>query len=92
MLKPGGEVVLSAGAIGSPQILQLAGVGPGELLQELDIPVRLALPGVEMHPFSGITASVCQLRPESEVPFMFNRRIRSANLPSTRTIFPRLWI
>jgi choline dehydrogenase-like flavoprotein len=35
----GGEVVLSAGAIGSPQILQLSGVGPGALLQRHGIEV-----------------------------------------------------
>ena len=146
-LRPGGEVILCAGAIGSPQILQVSGIGPGALLQNLDIPVRHDLPGVgenlqdhlqirmiyevnvptlndeinnfvrrtligiryvltqtgpmamgasqvcifaktrpeiatpdiqfhfqplsadkpgiEMHPFSGITSSVCQLRPES---------------------------
>jgi len=146
-LKDGGEVILSAGAIGSPQLLQVSGIGPGDLLQGLDIPVRHELkgvgenlqdhlqirlvyrvnvptlnneinnifrrglmgiqyalfrtgpmamgasqvciftktqkemetpdiqfhfqplsadkPGVEMHPFSGITLSVCQLRPES---------------------------
>jgi len=40
------EVILSAGAIGSPQILQLSGVGPGELLQRLGIPVVHVLPGV----------------------------------------------
>lgn len=146
-LKPGGEVVLSAGAIGSPQILQLSGIGPGQVLQNSNLSVRNELsgvgrnlqdhlqirmiyevnvptlndeinnivrrtmigmqyilarrgamamgasqvcifcktkpeletpdiqfhfqplsadkPGVEMHPFSGITMSVCQLRPES---------------------------
>ncbi len=45
-LKPGGEVILSAGAIGSPQILQVSGIGPGDLLQSLAIPVRQHLPGV----------------------------------------------
>lgn len=40
------EVVLSAGAIGSPQILQLSGIGPGALLQKHGIDVQLEAPGV----------------------------------------------
>ncbi|WP_118180219.1 choline dehydrogenase [Paraburkholderia phosphatilytica] len=40
------EVLLSSGAIASPQILQRSGVGPGEWLREFDIPVVLDLPGV----------------------------------------------
>ncbi|MEO1493287.1 MAG: GMC family oxidoreductase N-terminal domain-containing protein [Pseudomonadota bacterium] len=146
-LRSGGEVILSAGAIGSPQILELSGIGQGEILQKAGIAVRHELngvgeclqdhlqirlvyevscqtlndainrfiprmgigmqyvffrkgpmslgasqvavfaksmegletpdiqfhfqplsadkPGIEMHPFSGITSSVCQLRPES---------------------------
>lgn len=146
-LKPGGEVILSAGAIGSPQILQVSGIGPGKLLSEHGItvradrrdvgenlqdhlqirmvyevnvptlndeinnPIRRTMmgieyilkrtgpmsmgasqvciftktqpdletpdiqfhfqplsadkPGIKMHPFSGITSSICQLRPES---------------------------
>jgi len=41
-----GEIVLALGAIGSPQILQLSGVGPGALLGEFGIPVVRELPGV----------------------------------------------
>jgi choline dehydrogenase len=40
------ETVIAAGAIGSPQILQLSGVGPEELLREHGIPVAHASPGV----------------------------------------------
>jgi len=40
------EVVLAAGAIGSPQILQLSGIGPGAVLRPLGIPVRHELKGV----------------------------------------------
>ncbi|MEL6234294.1 MAG: GMC family oxidoreductase N-terminal domain-containing protein [Pseudomonadota bacterium] len=146
-LRPGGEVVLSAGAIGSPQILELSGIGRPDILNAAGVPVRHAAsgvgeslqdhlqirlvyevnvptlndaingfarrmgigleyalfrtgpmslgasqvavfaksmqgletpdiqfhfqplsaekPGIVMHPFSGITSSVCQLRPES---------------------------
>ncbi len=40
------EVILASGAIGSPQILQLSGVGPGTLLQRFGIDVVHELPGV----------------------------------------------
>ncbi len=40
------EVILAAGAIGSPQILQLSGIGPGTLLQAHDIDVVHDLAGV----------------------------------------------
>ncbi len=146
-INEGGEVILSAGAIGSPQILELSGVGQSQVLADAGIDVRHTLsgvgeclqdhlqirlvyevnvptlndeinnimrrmgiglqyilsrkgpmslgasqvcvfarsmpeldtpdiqfhfqplsadkPGLEMHPFSGITSSVCQLRPDS---------------------------
>ncbi len=40
------ETLLSAGAIGSPQILQLSGVGPSALLSQHQIPVAVDAPGV----------------------------------------------
>jgi choline dehydrogenase-like flavoprotein len=40
------EVILSGGAVNSPQLLQVSGIGPAPLLQSLGIEVRHALPGV----------------------------------------------
>ncbi len=147
MLREGGEVILSAGAIGSPQILQVSGIGSAALLSkhgvavrndlrdvgenlqdhlqirmvyevnvptlndEINNPIRRTMmgleyilkrtgpmsmgasqvcifaktraemdtpdiqfhfqplsadkPGIKMHSFSGVTSSICQLRPES---------------------------
>ena len=42
----GDEIILSAGAIGSPHILMLSGVGPAENLSEVGVPVVHDLPGV----------------------------------------------
>ena len=42
----GNEIILSAGAVGSPQLLLLSGVGPAEHLQQMGIPVVVDLPGV----------------------------------------------
>jgi len=41
-----GEVLLSAGAVGSPQILQLSGIGDGARLQAAGVAPRHQLPGV----------------------------------------------
>jgi choline dehydrogenase len=40
------EVILAAGSIGSPQILQLSGIGPGAVLREAGVAVVHELPGV----------------------------------------------
>ena len=40
------EVILSAGSIGSPQLLQLSGIGPGELLRQHGVAVVQEAPGV----------------------------------------------
>ena len=53
----GEEIILCAGAIGSPQILLLSGVGPADQLRSLDIPVVRHLPGVG-----------CNLRDHPDMP------------------------
>ncbi len=45
-LKPDGEVLLSAGAFGSPQLLMLSGIGPADHLREHGIGLVHDLPGV----------------------------------------------
>jgi len=40
------EVVLTAGAVGSPQILELSGIGRAEVLAGAGVPLRRELPGV----------------------------------------------
>jgi len=41
-----GELILAAGAIGSPQILQVSGIGPGDVLRAHGVDVAHDLPGV----------------------------------------------
>ena len=45
-VRAGREIILSSGTYNSPQLLQLSGIGPGDLLQSQGIEVRHALPGV----------------------------------------------
>lgn len=56
----GRETVLSAGAIGSPFLLQRSGIGPGAVLREAGVAVALDRPGVganlQEHPAIGVSA------------------------------------
>jgi choline dehydrogenase len=45
-VRAGREVILSAGAVGSPHLMQVSGLGPGELLARHHVPVAVDLPGV----------------------------------------------
>ena len=62
------EVVLSAGAIGSPQLLELSGIGDPQLLGGLGIPVVTALPRVGR----GLQDHVC-------VSYFYRSRVPTLN-------------
>ncbi len=65
----GAVILLAAGALHSPAILQRSGVGPGKLLQEIGIAVVADRPGVgenlQDHPCVSIG---CYLRPQARQP------------------------
>ncbi|PSN61153.1 alcohol oxidase [Corynespora cassiicola Philippines] len=56
------EVILSAGAIQSPQLLMVSGIGPRKILSSFNIPIIKDAPGVGMgledHPAVGITFKI----------------------------------
>jgi choline dehydrogenase len=64
------EVILSAGAIASPMLLQLSGVGPPELLEDLGIPLVRSMPGVgaNLQDHLEVYQSYEVLKPVSLVP------------------------
>ena len=62
------EVILAAGAIGSPQLLQCSGVGPADLLVKVGVPVVHALPGVGQN-----------LQDHLQVRLVFKTRERTLN-------------
>ncbi|PVH27656.1 GMC family oxidoreductase [Pararhodobacter oceanensis] len=45
----GGEVILAGGAINTPQLLMLSGIGPAQMLRDQGIEVRLDQPNVGAH-------------------------------------------
>ncbi len=62
-VRPRREVVLAAGPIGSPQLLQLAGIGDPGHLSSVGIETRLVLPGVGRNLSDHLTVRlVCRLR------------------------------
>jgi choline dehydrogenase len=65
------EIVLSAGAIGSPHLLLLSGIGPGEDLRRAGMPLVQHLPGVGRnlrdHPSATVLFRAAGARPDVQV-------------------------
>lgn len=74
------EVILAAGAIGSPQILQCSGIGPSELLQSAGVTVRHGLPGVGRN-----------LQDHLQVRLVFKTRERTLN-DEVNSAIHKLWM
>ena len=77
-----GEIVVSGGVYGSPQLLQLSGLGPGELLQRHGIRLQRDMPGVGNHlqdHFNTYVSFRC-LQPVTmnDLAFSLGRRIGAA--------------
>ncbi len=73
------SVILSAGAVNSPQLLQLSGVGPGAVLQDNNIAVKHEMPAVGRH-----------LQDHLGVDFHFQTRVPTLN-QMLRPWHMRLW-
>ena len=60
--KPNGEVLVCGGAINSPKLLQLSGIGPKDVLSKAKVECKVNLPGVgknlQDHPAVVITRNV----------------------------------
>jgi choline dehydrogenase len=74
------EVILAAGAIGSPQILQCSGLGPAEVLHGAGVPVLADLPGVGAN-----------LQDHLQVRLVFKTRERTLN-DEVNSPLGKLWI
>lgn len=74
------EVILSAGAIGSPQILQLSGVGPKALLDKVGVPLVKDLPGVGRN-----------LQDHLQIRLVFKTSQRTLN-DEVNNIFKQAWV
>ncbi|KAH9850503.1 GMC oxidoreductase [Lenzites betulinus] len=61
------EVILSAGAIGSPQLLMLSGIGPAAQLEKWSIPVVRNLPAVGQNLLDHVSAGGVPFRAKSGV-------------------------
>lgn len=75
-----GEVILAAGAIGSPQLLQLSGVGPSDVLEKAGVEVVHELPGVGRN-----------LQDHLQIRLVFKTNLRTLN-DELNSLFKRIMV
>ena len=73
------EIIVSAGAVNSPQLLQLSGIGPGAALREHGIEVVQDSPGVGQH-----------LQDHLGIDYLFRSRVPTLN-QQLRPWYGKLW-
>ena len=75
-----GEVILAAGAINSPQLLQVSGIGPGDVLSRAGVAVAHELPGVGRN-----------LQDHLQVRLVFKTNQRTLN-DEVNSLAKRFWV
>lgn len=82
--RAGREVILSAGAVASPQILELSGIGNPEILQRCGVPVQHALPAVGENFRDHINARIIWKVKDPRVSYNYKARGMGAVMEALR--------
>lgn len=86
------EVILSAGAVIDPQLLELSGFGDRAVLEKVGIDVKVDLPGVganvQEHLFSGVTYEITASDIDGREIFTWDTLFKSEQIPEQIRLFP----
>ncbi|RLU15838.1 hypothetical protein DMN91_011594 [Ooceraea biroi] len=87
------EVILSAGAIQSPQLLMLSGIGPKDHLEEKKIPVVHHVPGVgqNLQDHVGIGGLTFLIEPPPDIPESDNFTLRLLKSVKLESLLEMIW-